>query len=106
MVIGGDRPLLELSGISKSFGGVTALRDVDFTLHAGEIHGLVGENGAGKSTLMKIMAGVHTDYVGTMRIDGQERNFRDRKSTRLNSSHVEISSAVFCLKKKKKRKDT
>ena len=40
-------PLLELRGISKSFGGVAALTDVDFTLNAGEIHGLVGENGAG-----------------------------------------------------------
>ena len=42
-------PLLELTGISKSFGGVQALRGVDFALSAGEIHGLVGENGAGKS---------------------------------------------------------
>ena len=52
--------MLHLQGISKTFGGVTALRGVDFMLAPGEIHGLVGENGAGKSTLMKIIAGVHT----------------------------------------------
>lgn len=94
MVFGGDRPLLELSGISKSFGGVTALRDVDFTLHAGEIHGLVGENGAGKSTLMKIIAGVHTDYGGTMRIDGEEQHFRsarDALKAGIGMVHQELS---------------
>ncbi len=50
--------LLEMTGVSKSFGGVQALRGVDFTLSAGQIHGLAGENGAGKSTMMKIIAGV------------------------------------------------
>lgn len=45
----GTPPLLELTDISKTFGGVTALRGVDLTLNAGEIHGLVGENGAGKA---------------------------------------------------------
>ena len=49
--------LLELSGITKTFGGVAALRSVDFALAAGEIHGLVGENGAGKSTLMMTVCG-------------------------------------------------
>ena len=49
--------LLELTDISKSFGGVQALRDVDFTLKAGEIHGLAG-GGAGESAMMKIIAGV------------------------------------------------
>ena len=63
--------LLELSGISKSFGGVRALRAVDFSLKVGEIRGLVGENGAGKSTLMKIIAGVHAGYEGEMRVDGR-----------------------------------
>ena len=64
-------PLLECRGIGKRFGGVTALVDVDFTLHAGEVHGLVGSNGAGKSTLMKILAGVLPDHQGTVTLDGR-----------------------------------
>jgi ribose transport system ATP-binding protein len=89
-------PLVELTGVSKSFGGVAALRDVDFTLHAGEIHGLVGENGAGKSTLMKIIAGVHTDYGGRFRIDGREvrlRSARDARSAGIAMVHQELSIA-------------
>jgi ribose transport system ATP-binding protein len=88
--------LLELSGISKSFGGVQALRAVDFTLSAGEIHGLVGENGAGKSTLMKIVAGVHADYDGQMRIDGKEVHFRssrDALAAGIGMVHQELSVA-------------
>ena len=52
-------PVLTLSGVSKSFGAVAALRDVHLDLFSGEAHGLVGENGAGKSTLVKVLAGVH-----------------------------------------------
>ncbi|HXW19151.1 MAG TPA: sugar ABC transporter ATP-binding protein [Roseiarcus sp.] len=88
--------LLELSGISKSFGGVQALRAVDFALSAGEIHGLVGENGAGKSTLMKIIAGVHADYDGQMRIDGKEVHFRssrDALAAGIGMVHQELSVA-------------
>jgi ribose transport system ATP-binding protein len=88
------RPLLELQGVSKSFGGVAALTDVDFTLRAGEIHGLVGENGAGKSTTMKIIAGVHTEYAGTMTIDGRPvrfRSARDAKVAGIGMVHQELS---------------
>jgi ribose transport system ATP-binding protein len=87
-------PLLELIGISKSFGGVSALRDVDFGLQSGEIHGLVGENGAGKSTLMKIIAGVHTDYQGSMRLHGIPVRFhsaRDALAAGIGMVHQELS---------------
>jgi len=62
---------LEMRQISKSFGGVHALRDVNFKARAGEVHALCGENGAGKSTLMKILAGAITDYEGQILIDGR-----------------------------------
>jgi rhamnose transport system ATP-binding protein len=63
-------PLLALTGVSKSFGSVAALRDVQLELYAGEAHALVGENGAGKSTLVKILAGVHGPDAGTVLLDG------------------------------------
>jgi rhamnose transport system ATP-binding protein len=71
----GDRPLLTLTDVSKSFGAVAALRDVHLELHAGEAHALVGENGAGKSTLVKILAGVHAPDHGTVVLDGRPVQF-------------------------------
>src|SRR5450631_3639059 len=65
---------LSLRGVEKSFGGVRALRGVDFDVAPGEIVGLLGGNGAGKSTLMKIAAGVHLPDAGTVSIDGQSPN--------------------------------
>lgn len=87
-------PLLEMRGISKSFGGVAALCDVDFVLKSGEIHGLVGENGAGKSTMMKIIAGVHAGYDGIMAIDGKPVHFRSARDARaagIGMVHQELS---------------
>jgi len=63
--------LLKLSGITKSFAGVHALRGVSFDLRAGEVHALVGENGAGKSTLIKVVTGAHAPDDGTMEVRGQ-----------------------------------
>ena len=59
-----NAPLLTMTGVTKHFGGVQALRGVDFELRAGEIHALLGENGAGKSTLMSMLAGVHAPDTG------------------------------------------
>jgi putative multiple sugar transport system ATP-binding protein len=71
--------MLEMRNVSKSFAGVQALRDVNFSVQAGQIHALVGENGAGKSTLMKVLSGVYPagSYEGTIIFDGEERRFRD-----------------------------
>ena len=65
-------PILEMRGVSKSFFGIKALRAVDLTVHAREIHALMGENGAGKSTLMKILSGAYRpDPAGEIRIEGK-----------------------------------
>jgi len=88
--------LLEMTGVSKSFGGVQALRGVDFTLLSGEIHGLAGENGAGKSTLMKIIAGAHGADEGQMKIDGKDVHFRssrDALAAGIGMVHQELSVA-------------
>lgn len=65
-------PLLETRAISKSFGPVQALVDVDFETYAGEVVGLVGDNGAGKSTLIKVVAGTHRADSGTVLFEGRE----------------------------------
>src|ERR687884_595408 len=64
-------PLLELRGVSKSFGSVQALTDVDFEVRAGEVMALVGDNGAGKSTLIKCVAGIHPMDDGELYFDGE-----------------------------------
>jgi ribose transport system ATP-binding protein len=68
-------PILVFRGVTKRFGGATALDNVDFDLMPGEIHGLVGENGAGKSTLMKILSGLHTPDEGELLLRGESVQF-------------------------------
>ncbi len=73
---GSAKPIrLQMHHISKSFGGVRALRDVSFRAGAGEVVALCGENGAGKSTLMKILAGAIVDYEGEIVLDGRHVRF-------------------------------
>ena len=67
-----EQPLLELQGVSKTFGAVNALTKVDFKVRTGEVMALVGDNGAGKSTLIKGIAGIHPFDEGKIIYDGQE----------------------------------
>jgi len=68
-------PMLQLRGVSKSYGGVAALSQVDFTAKASSIHAVLGENGAGKSTLIKVVAGVVQPDAGVMTFDGHAVQF-------------------------------
>ncbi|MDX8452059.1 ATP-binding cassette domain-containing protein [Mesorhizobium sp. VK9D] len=72
--------VLSLRGISKHFGAVSALTDIDFDVHAGEVVALVGDNGAGKSTLVKILAGVHQPSSGTIDFRGRPVTLPDPRA--------------------------
>ena len=64
-------PVIRMRNISKSFGGVHALKNVQLDIFSGEVHALLGENGAGKSTLMKVLAGVERATSGKLLLDGE-----------------------------------
>ncbi len=71
-----EKPLLELKGVSKSFGAVQALSKVDFEVHVGEVVALVGDNGAGKSTLIKGIAGIYPFDSGEFYFEGKRTHIR------------------------------
>ncbi|QQK08405.1 sugar ABC transporter ATP-binding protein [Miniphocaeibacter halophilus] len=73
--------LLEMKGISKSFGKVTALKNVDFDLRKGEVHALMGENGAGKSTLMKILTGIYSKDSGSIIFNNKEVEYNNPRES-------------------------
>ncbi|HOC67445.1 MAG TPA: sugar ABC transporter ATP-binding protein [Candidatus Hydrogenedentes bacterium] len=86
--------LLEMTGIGKAFSGQTVLEDVRLDLRAGETHVLAGENGAGKSTLMRILAGIYTEYAGTITLYGRETRFgspQDAARQGISIIHQELS---------------
>jgi putative multiple sugar transport system ATP-binding protein len=90
--------ILEMRGITKTFPGVTALKDVNFAVEEGEIHALVGENGAGKSTLMKVLSGVHPygSYSGDIVFRGEVKRFgsiRESEHLGLVIIHQELALA-------------
>jgi simple sugar transport system ATP-binding protein len=76
-------PLLQIRGLSKTFPGVKALSNVDFTVRRGEIHALMGENGAGKSTLIKVLTGVYQRQSGDISLDGAPINPRSTAEAQL-----------------------
>ena len=88
--------VLTMRGICKSFPGVKALNDVDFTLRKGTIHALMGENGAGKSTLIKVLTGIYPMDAGEIRIDGTDgaisiRSPQEAQSYGISTVYQEIT---------------
>ncbi len=88
--------VLTMRGICKSFPGVRALHNVDFSLRKGEIHALMGENGAGKSTLIKVLTGVYTRDEGSIEVEGlsgdvQIRSPQDAQQAGISTVYQEIT---------------
>ena len=83
-------PLLEMRKMSKSFGSIEAVVDVDLVLYPGEILGVVGDNAAGKSTLMKLLTAVHKSDTGEIFVDGEQVVINDIPGL-LTSSKLEYS---------------
>jgi simple sugar transport system ATP-binding protein len=88
--------LLELSGITKSFGAIHALQGVDLSVAAGEAVGLMGDNGAGKSTLMKIIAGNFPPTEGQIRIEGKSVQFAQPIDARENGIEIVYQDLALC----------
>src|ERR1700678_1993660 len=81
-------PLLEARGISRNFGAVTALTDVNLVVRPGEVVGVVGDNGAGKSTLVKILCGAVQPSSGQLLVNGETVTFRSPKDSRQRGIEV------------------
>jgi len=88
-------PLIEMRGIDKSFGAVTALQDVSLRLLPGEVLGLVGDNSAGKSTLMKILTGAYAREAGSVLVEGRSTHFRSPQDSR--DAGIEMIYQDFAL---------
>src|SRR5260370_11159365 len=91
-----DQPLLELRGVSKSFGSVQALTDVDFEVRHGEVMALVGDNGAGKSTLIKCVAGIHTPDSGEILFDGKPVHISSPKDAARRGIEIVYQDLALC----------
>jgi ABC-type sugar transport system ATPase subunit len=109
-----DTPLLHVRGVSKYFGGLTALNNVDFVVHPGEVVALLGDNGAGKSTLIKCISGVYQPDEGAITFDGapiQGRSPADIRGAGIETiyqdlalaENLDIGANVFLGKERKRR---
>lgn len=90
-----SEPLLQARGVTKYFGAITALRDVNFHVDAGEALGVVGDNGAGKSTLMKILSGLYAPSEGSLHFEGRPVTFASPRDARL--AGIEMVYQDFAL---------
>lgn len=88
--------ILEMTGITKNFGAIHALEEVDFALTPGEVVGLMGDNGAGKSTLVKIMAGNFGPTAGEIRLYGEPTHFQDSADARARGIEVVYQDLALC----------
>jgi len=88
--------LLELSQVSKYFGGVRALHEVDLDLYRGEVVGLVGDNGAGKSTLVKVISGVEHPDSGEIRVRGESVRLETPRSAQASGIHTVYQDLSLC----------
>ena len=91
-----ETPLLQLRGITKSFGSVQALTDVDFEVRPGEVMALVGDNGAGKSTLIKCVAGTHAADSGQILFEGSEVHIHGPKDAANLGIEVVYQDLALC----------
>ena len=91
-----QEPVLQLTGIHKRFGAVQALTDVNLTVRAGEVVGLVGDNGAGKSTLIKVIAGVHGADSGEIRVRGESVSFGSPQAAQKGGIATVFQDLALC----------
>jgi D-xylose transport system ATP-binding protein len=91
-----ETPILQLRGISKSFGSVQALADVDFEVRSGEVMALVGDNGAGKSTLIKCVAGIHSADSGEILFDGKPVHIHSPKDAARLGIEIVYQDLALC----------
>ncbi len=96
MTLPNGTPLVEMRAISKAFGAIQALKDVDLRLLPGEILGLVGDNSAGKSTLMKILSGAYQRDSGEVQIEGQPTHFRTPQDSRGRGIEMIYQDFALC----------
>ena len=91
-----DKELIKCSGITKWYGNLHALKDMDMTINKGEVIGLIGDNGAGKSTLIKIMCGVHKLDKGDLYFEGKRVSIENPKSAmKLGIETIHQYSTMF-----------
>jgi D-xylose transport system ATP-binding protein len=91
-----ETPILQLRGISKSFGSVQALTDVDFEVRHGEVMALVGDNGAGKSTLIKCVAGIHSADSGEILFEGKPVHIHSPKDAARLGIEIVYQDLALC----------